>query len=152
MIGKRRQTFIDRQVSCSMHAYERVLTLQLMPTTSARVESRFPGGAREWCYLAMFGVDPMWQGKGLGSRIIQHKNKQLKGTPMCVSTQSSRTVSIHDAASFVRRRRVVTDASSPLSPRTELTGRSTSSSATALTCASSTNLSSPGDRPGSNGS
>ncbi|EJT51585.1 hypothetical protein A1Q1_07173 [Trichosporon asahii var. asahii CBS 2479] len=77
MIGKRRQTFIDRE---------------LMPTTSARVESRFPGGAREWCYLAMFGVDPMWQGKGLGSRIIQHKNKQLKGTPMCVSTQSSRTV------------------------------------------------------------
>lgn len=64
-----------------------------MPTTSARVESRFPDGAREWCYLAMFGVDPMWQGKGLGSRLIQHKNKALKGTPMCVSTQSSRTVS-----------------------------------------------------------
>lgn len=48
----------------------------------------------------MFGVDPMWQGKGLGSRIIQHKNKALKGTPMCVSTQSSRTVSfVHDAVS-----------------------------------------------------
>lgn len=97
MIGKRRQTFIDREVSAcmhtNMHIERRMLTPQLMPTTSARVESRFPGGAREWCYLAMFGVDPMWQGKGLGSRIIQHKNKQLKGTPMCVSTQSSRTVS-----------------------------------------------------------
>lgn len=52
-----------------------------------------PNAELEWWFCEMLGVDPRYQGHGVGTALLEHKAAAVGGAPMGLSTQSKETVS-----------------------------------------------------------
>lgn len=64
---------------------------EMFPGMEELQNSVSPHCSRDWDYLAMFGVDPAHQGKGIGSAFLQHERAWISG-PIGLATQTEQNV------------------------------------------------------------
>jgi GNAT superfamily N-acetyltransferase len=64
------------------------------PHRLASVDSKFRA-IQEWWYLALLGVEPAWQGRGVGSALLTHHAQMVapEGVPLALNTQCEQCVS-----------------------------------------------------------
>jgi ribosomal protein S18 acetylase RimI-like enzyme len=67
-----------------------------------RMEGRHPRKPPHW-YLAMMGVDPQWQGRGIGSKLMRPALETLdaEGTPAYLEASTPRSRALYERHGFV---------------------------------------------------
>ncbi len=88
-----------RQAPSMVRVFGRRLALALR--ARLRMEGRHPPEPPHW-YLAIMGVDPRWQGKGLGSKLMQPALETLdaQGMPAYLEASTPRSRALYERHGF----------------------------------------------------
>jgi GNAT superfamily N-acetyltransferase len=88
-----------REVPAAMRVFRRRLPLAL--SARLRMERRHPSAPPHW-YLAVMGVDPEWQGRGLGTALMRPVLDQLDGeeAPAYLEASTPRSRALYERNGF----------------------------------------------------
>ena len=92
-------TVAVRQAPSMVRVFGRQLALALR--TRLRMEGRHPPKPPHW-YLAIMGVDPQWQGRGLGSKLMRPALETLdaQGMPAYLEASTPRSRALYERHGF----------------------------------------------------
>ena len=93
-------TVTMREVPPMVRVFGRRLALALR--ARLRMEGRHPRKPPHW-YLAIMGVDPQWQGRGIGSKLMRPALETLdaEGTPAYLEASTPRSRALYERHGFV---------------------------------------------------